>query len=137
MVEPADDGPPSGNPEGVQPQSPGLRRPRRYPGYGWDVRHNPDGGCAGESNGCLDPQGVWRGNANQLGAVPVRPNRGTYRNIPGFYDGTTLPGWFCCQPFTHGSTSAVQPWALCQNPGWDSRPGQGVVVGGLLIDTAP
>ncbi len=42
---------PSGNPNGILPQSPGLRRLRRYPGCGCEVRHNPEGGCADGSNG--------------------------------------------------------------------------------------
>ena len=37
---------PSGNPKGILPQSPGLRRPRRYPGYGRKVLPNPEAGCA-------------------------------------------------------------------------------------------
>ena len=48
---------PSGNPNGILPQSPGLRRPRRYPGYGWEVLPNPEEGCADGSNGC--PNRVW------------------------------------------------------------------------------
>ena len=48
---------PSGNPKGILPQSPGLRRPRRYPGYGWEVLPNPEEGCADGSNGC--PNRVW------------------------------------------------------------------------------
>ena len=35
---------------------------------------NPEGGCAGGSNRCLDPQRLWRGDANQSGAVPARPH---------------------------------------------------------------
>ena len=44
---------PPGTPKRVQPQSPGLRRTRRYPGYGREVRHNPERG----SDRC--PNRVW------------------------------------------------------------------------------
>ncbi len=109
---------------------PGVVPIQALPRVSGEVRHNPEGVVPGNRTGALTRRGY--GVVMQINWVlcPFGRIAAPPANLPGFYDGTTLPGLFGCPPFTHGSTSAVQPWALWQNPVGNSRPGQGV----LLVD---
>ena len=95
-----------------------------------EVRHNPEGVVPGDRTGALTRRGYGVVMQINWALCPFGRIAAPPANLPGFYDSTTLPGLFGCPPSTHGSTSAVQPWALCQNPVGNSRPGQGV----LLVD---
>ena len=106
---------PSGNANGVLPQSPGLRHRGATPGND-PIAHQRQRRCAEASNvrvppfrgGCYTATTSWRS--------PFCGIRARATNMPGGCNGTTPSGLFRYRPFTHGSTSAVQPWALWQNP---------------------
>ena len=87
-----------GSPKRVQPQSPGLRRRRRYPGYGREVRHNPEGGCAELPNGghvgfihCVDSGHSLRVDSSSAPANPI-PFRPLISNPLAGTNGTTPCG---------------------------------------------
>ena len=100
------------------------------PGMGGRCITTPKVVVPGDRTGALTRSGCGVVMQINRARCPFGPIEPPPANLPGFYDGTTLPGLFGCPPFTHGSTSAVQPGALWQNPVGNSRPGQGV----LLVD---
>ena len=99
-------GPRPGSPKRVQPQSPGLCRRRRYPGYGREVRHNPEGGCDERPNGghvgfihCVDRGDYLGVDSSSAPANPIpfrplisNPLAGTNGTTPCGVGNTIWPG---------------------------------------------
>ena len=121
---------PSGNPNGILPQSPGLRRLRRYPGCGCEVRHNPEGGCADGGNGwyvrCVyfvDHGHTFRADSSSapVNLIPFRP---LISHPPTCTNGTTPCGvGNALRPEPGVARRPAQPRALGQNPLRGSRRG--------------
>ncbi len=106
---------PPGTPKRVLSQSPGLRRRRRYPGYRRKVRHNPEGGCAEGSNGCL--KRVWSDPDSEQSFLDPGINRTIEPDpIPALLV-VVLAGTNGTTPFGVGN-------ALCPGPGVARRPAQ-------------
>ncbi len=120
-----------GTPKGFSPKARGCAVCGVTPGMGGRCTTTPKVVVPGDRTGALTRSGCGVVMQINWALCPFGPIEPPPANLPGFYDGTTLAGLFGCPPFTHGSTSVVQPWALCQNPRWDSQPGQGGV---LLVD---
>ena len=76
-----------GTPKRVLPQSPGLRRRRRYPGCRREIRDNPGAGCADGPNGWLALFRVGCEMENVVWCFPL--SRMGY--LPGWPFGTNLP----------------------------------------------
>jgi hypothetical protein len=104
------------NANGVVPQSPGLRRPRRYPGSVSENRNNRNAVVPRQRTAGLLCTG-W--------VVVIQTNRSVARSAasshvprtsPVWCDGATPSGLLIYWPFPQGSASVAQPWALWQNP---------------------
>ena len=98
------------------PYSPGLRRPRRYPGSVSENRNNRN---------AVVPRQRTAGSFCTGWAVVIQTNRGVARSAasghvprtsPVWCGSTTPSGLLICWAFTQGSASVAQPWALWQNP---------------------
>ena len=98
------------------PYSPGLRRPRRYPGYEDGLPFNANGVVPKHRRfglPCSGSVAIPRTNhhvAHSAGFVNPRST------IPELGHGTTPSGLFIWLAFTRGSAPAAQPRALWQNP---------------------
>ena len=105
------------------------------PGMGGRCITTPKVVVPGDRTGALTRSGCGVVMQINRARCPIGPIEPPPANLPGFYDGTTLSGLFLYPQSTHGSTSAVQPWALWQNPVGIPGRDRGVV-GGLLMFTA-
>ena len=104
------------NAKGVVPYSPGLRRPRRYPGYEDGLPFNANGVVPKHRRfglPCSGSVAIPKTNhhvAHSAGFVNPRST------IPELGHGTTPSGLSIWLAFTRGSAPAAQPRALWQNP---------------------
>ena len=127
--------------EGVVPSSPGVRRPRRDPGYGRQVGHNPEGGCAERPNGghevfveCVDIGHSLRVDSSSAPANPI-PFRPLISHPPTGTNGTTPCG--VGNPMWPGPgvvRRPAQPRALWHNV---VDVGEGKCVGGSGLSHLP
>ena len=102
--------------KGFSPKARGCAVCGVTPGMGGKCTTTPKVVVPGDRTGALTRKGCGVVMQINWKLCPFGPIEAPPANLPGFYDGTTHPGWCGCAPFTHGGTSAVQPWALFQNP---------------------
>ena len=108
--------PPSATPKALCHKARGCAVPGATPGMGGDARNN---------HNVVVPKDRTGGLTSTVRGALVATYRGVFHSAASGHlprisrvccCGTTRSGLSSYPPFTHGSTSAVQPWASWQNP---------------------